>query len=387
MALNDEAFYNVFGEKITREYLVDQSVGYYKLKEEAGETEVNDFSEGSEIRTLIESWAVDVYIMMFLENEVTKQAFIDTATGEWLDKIGMQPFVKLARNKGTVAKGTVTFSLPSNAVSDYIIPMGTIVVSKDTGLYYQTTGECLIATGTSSESVPCECLTVGSDGNCESGSITIINDSYVTDNNLSVSNSSAFEDGTDYEEDWLYRERLLEFVRADDFGSLPYYTKLAESVPGVHDVLFVDATGYTQKIIVNGDVKPTPDTVLLDVLAKFSDTGNCVLKHSFTVGRPDYVTVDLTVNLGVVNEMSESVITNILTDFFNGGSHEEGFELGGVNIGQDVTKEDLYALFSIIDNIISVQITSGGTEITTLEVDDDEVLKLGTLTINQTVVS
>lgn len=387
MALNDEAFYNVFGEKITREYLVDQSVGYYKLKEEAGETEVNDFSEGSEIRTLIESWAVDVYIMMFLENEVTKQAFIDTATGEWLDKIGMQPFVKLARNKGTVAKGTVTFSLPSNAVSDYIIPMGTIVVSKDTGLYYQTTGECLIATGTSSESVPCECLTVGSDGNCESGSITIINDSYVTDNNLSVSNSSAFEDGTDYEEDWLYRERLLEFVRADDFGSLPYYTKLAESVPGVHDVLFVDATGYTQKIIVNGDVKPTPDTVLLDVLAKFSDTGNCVLKHSFTVGRPDYVTVDLTVNLGVVNEMSESVITNILTDFFNGGSHEEGFELGGVNIGQDVTKEDLYALFSIIDNIISVQITSGGTEITTLEVDNDEVLKLGTLTINQTVVS
>lgn len=387
MALNDESFYNVFGEKISRTYLVEQMVGYYQLKAEAGETEVNDFSEGSEIRNFLESLAVDVYIMMMLENDVAKQAFIDTATGEWLDKIGMQPFVKLERNKGTVARGTVTFSLPENVSSDYIVPMGTVVVSKDTGLFYQTTGECLIATGTSSESVACECLTVGSDGNCESGSITIINDSYITDSNLTVTNSDAFEDGSDYEEDWLYRERLLNFVRADDFGSLPYYTRLAESVPGVHDVIFVDATGYTQKILVNGDVKPTPDTVLLDVLAKFSDTGNCVLKHTFTVGRPDYVVYDLVVNLSVINEMSETVISNILTDFFNGGSHEEGFELEGVNIGQDVTKEDLYTLFSIIDNIISVQITSGGTEITTLEVDNDEVLKLGTLTINQTVVS
>lgn len=387
MALNDESFYNVFGEEISRTSLVEQMISYYGLKYDAGETSVNDFSEGSEIRNLLESIAVDLYVLMLLENEVTKQAFVDTATGEWLDKIGMQPFVKLPRNKGTVAKGNVTFSLPDDVDADYIVPMGTVVVCEDTGLYYQTTGECLIETGSSSGDVPCECLTVGSDGNCESSTITIINDPYITDTNLSVNNSNAFEDGTDYEEDWLYRERLLDFIRADDFGSIGYYTKLAESVDGVHDVIFVDATGYTKKILVNGDNKPTPDTVLLSVLATFTNTENTVLGHTFTVGKPNYVTNNLTVNLNVLTEMSDDTITYILTDFFNGGSHIEGFELEGVNIGQDVTKDDLYSLFSIIDNVLSVEIIVGGTEITTLEVDDDEVLKLGTLTINQTVVS
>lgn len=386
MALNDESFYNVFGEEISRTGLVEQMVGYYQLKFAAGETDVNDFSEGSEIRNLLESFAVDLYVLMSLENDVAKQAFVDTATGEWLDKIGLHPFVNLARDTGKVSEGTVTFSLPSNVVTDYVIPESTNLVS-DSGLYYRTVVECVIPAGSSSANVGAECITVGTDGNCESGSITIINDEFVTDANLSVTNTNAFTGGTDYEEDWLYRERLLSYIRADDFGSIGYYTNLAESVPGVHDVIFVSDESYTRKILVNGDVKPTPDTVLLEVLTKFSDTNNCVLGHTFTVDKPDYVTTNLVVNVNVVAEMDETVITDIITDFFNGGSHVEGFELEGVDIGQDVSKEDLYSLFAIIDNVVSVQITVGGTEITTLEVDDDEVLKLGTLTINQTVVS
>ena len=384
MALNDESFYNVFGEEISRTGLVEQMVGYYQLKFAAGETDVNDFSEGSEIRNLLESFAVDLYVLMSLENDVAKQAFVDTATGEWLDKIGLHPFVNLARDTGKVSEGTVTFSLPSNVVTDYVVPEGTTLVS-DSGLYYRTVVECVIPAGSSSANVGAECVTVGVDGNCESGAITIINDEYITDANLSVTNSSAFTGGTDYEEDWLYRERLLAYVRADDFGSLAYYKKLAEDIDGVHDVIFVDATGYTRKILVNGDVKPTPDTVLLEVLTKFSDTNNCVLGHTFTVDKPDYVTNNLVVNLTVVNEMDEDVVKSIITDFFDGGEHNEGFELAGVNIGQSVTRSDLYSLFGIIDNVLSVEILVNSTEITTLSVDSDEVLKVGTITVNQTV--
>lgn len=385
MALNDESFFNVFGEEVSRTGLVEQMIAYYQLKLTAGETDVNDFNEGSEIRNLLESFAVDLYILMELENGVVKNCFVDSATGEWLDKIGMHPFIKLARDKGKVARGEVTFSLPSATVTDYVVSMGTILVS-DSGVRYQTTGECLIPVGETSGKVGAEAITTGSDGNCDSGEITTILDDYVTDDNLSVTNENAFEDGTDYEEDWVYRERLLNYIRADDFGSIGYYTALADNVPGVHDVIFVDDASYTRKILVNGDVKPTPDTVLLEVLTAFSNTNNTVIDHTFTVDKPDYITNNLVVNLTVVTEMDDTIITNIITDFFNGGSHVEGFELPGVNIGQSVGKEDLYSLFAVIDNVVGVEITVGGTEITTLEVDDDEVLKLGTLTVNQTVV-
>lgn len=386
MALNDESFYNVFGEEVSRGKLVEQMISYYQLKLGIGETSVTDFNEGSEIRNLLESIAVDLYILMQLENQVTKQAFVDTATGEWLDKIGMQPFVQLPRNKGTVAKGTVTFSLPNASVTEYIIPMDTILVNKDTGLYYHTTGECLISVGETNASVGAECLTVGSDGNCESDTLTIINDDYITDKNLTVTNPNVFEEGTDYEEDWLYRERLLDFVRKDDFGSMGYYTGLAESVTGVHDVLFVPATGYTKKILVNGDVKPTPEGVLLDVLTLFTDTENIVLTHSFTVDRPVYVSNDLTVNVTVGNEMDESVITGILTDFFDGGASIEGFELDGVRIGESVSRNDLYGLFELIDNVIGVEILVDGVEVSTLDVTRDEVLTVGEITVNQTIM-
>ena len=97
MAIEDVSFINLRGEVISRENLVQQMVDYYSLKLNAGESKVTDFNEGSEIRNLLESFAVDIYYLSEMENDVLKQAFVDTATGTWLDKIGMHPFIKLPR--------------------------------------------------------------------------------------------------------------------------------------------------------------------------------------------------------------------------------------------------------------------------------------------------
>ena len=386
--VNDESFYNVFGEEVSRTGLVEEMIGYYELKLENGETILTDFNEGSEIRNILESFAVDIYVLMRLENGVTKQAFIDSADGEWLDKIGNHPSIQLERQKGDIARGTVTFSLPEPVVTDYLVPNNTILSNSVTGLYYRTTGDCSIAVGETSGSVSAECLTVGSDGNCESNTLTIIADEFFTDDRVSVTNTDAFEMGTDYEEDWLYRERLLSFVRKDDFGSLPYYIDLAEGITGVHDVLFVedDNNVYTRIILVNGDVKPTPDTVLLDVLTEFTQTSSHILDQSFSVAKPSYLTKNLSISFDVAQEISEDTITKIIEDFIDGGARVEGYELEGVHIGQDVAIDDLYSLFDIIDDVISVSIEVDGSQVSVIEVDDDEVLKLGTLSINQTVV-
>ena len=387
MAVDDVSFINVLGEEVSRSNLVQQMIDFYNLKLQVGETRVTDFNEGSEIRNLLESIAVDVYNIMEEDDSVARIAFIETADAEWLDKHGANPFVNLPRNQGEVATGYVTFTIPSAQASDVTIPGGTIVSSVDTGLQYMTLIDTIIPVGDTSILASVECLTVGVDGNAESGTVTVIDDDTVDIPGLTVSNSEAFTGGEDYEEDVDYRERLLAFLRKDDFGSLPYYTNLGESVDGVHDVLLVDATGYTKKVLVNGNTKPTPNTVLADVLEEYTNVENIVIGHTFTVDKPDYVTKNLTVNLDVNVELDDDDLEEFVRAIFDGGDALVGYTFDGLGIGQGITKNELYENFLLIEYIDSVEIIDGSTtsEITDLTVDDDEVLKIGTVTINQTV--
>ena len=220
MAIDDVSFYNLLGEEITRSKIVEEMINYYKLKLEAGETRVTDFNEGSEIRNLLEAIAVDLYWLMDEENELTSIGFIESADGEWLDKHGGNHFIRLARDTGSEAIGYVTFSIPEALSNDVTIEEGTILVSDD-GLEFATDGECTIFAGDTENTVSITCLTTGSDGNVEAGTITTIDDDYLDINGLTVTNEDPLTHGTDYEEDEEYRERLLSYIRQDDFGSLP----------------------------------------------------------------------------------------------------------------------------------------------------------------------
>ena len=385
IAIDDVSFTNLRGEVISRGNLVEQMINYYNLMLNTGQTNVTDFNEGSEIRNLLESFAVDIYYLMEMENDILKNCFVDTATGAWLDKIGLHPFVNLPRNNGTVARGDVTFSIPATVTSVVSVPQNTVLYCSENKLYYITESEANIEVGETSVTVPASCVTTGVDGNCQSNTITVIDDSYFNNNTVSVNNSSAFTDGTDYEDDEEYRSRLLSYIRQDDFGSIGYYQRLCESVSGVHDVAFTSATGYTRKVLVNGNVKPTQDAVLLDVLTAVSDSGNVVVGHSFIVDKPAYVTVPLEVAVTVNTEMDEDIIKNILKDLFDGGEQVRGFSFDGLKIGEGLTTDTLLGIFDMIDNVISVTITTGGSPIADISGQAGKVLKLGTVTVTQTV--
>ena len=102
-SLNDESFYNILGEEISRNGLVQQMINFYGLLLEVGETRITDFNEGSEIRNFLETIAVDHYVILEDQNEHAKITFIDTAYGEWLDKHGQHPAIRLERNQGNEA--------------------------------------------------------------------------------------------------------------------------------------------------------------------------------------------------------------------------------------------------------------------------------------------
>lgn len=387
MTIEEDSFYNIVGVEINRTNLVKQMIDYYALKLEAGETKVTDFNEGSEIRNLLEAFAVDLYHLMEEQNELAKIAFIETAEGEWLDKHGASSFIKLPRDTGENSIGFVTFTIAESLVSEVIIPEGTIVVNEETGLEYSTDSEAIISVGETEATVSATCLTEGEDGNCAVNTITLIEDDYLQIKDLSVNNANEFTGGTDYEEDDEYRERLLNYVRQDDFGSIRYYTDLCENVSGVHDVCLVNISNYTKKILVNGLIKPTLDDVLAEVLETVSDFNNIVIGHVFLVDRPNYVTLNLSVNLNVSEELVEFDLKKVIQSVFDGGAPLMGIEFDGLSIGETLRRYTLVSALELFDNVESVSIinNSTGEELIDINVKSNEVLKLGTVNITQNV--
>ena len=392
MAIDEETFYTITGEEVNRSKLVQEMINYYGLKLEVGETRITDFNEGSEIRNLLEAIAVDMYDLKEDQNELAKIAFIETAEGEWLDKHGALPWINIARSQGTSAQGVVTFSLVEAQADEFVIPDGTIVASTENDLQYVTNGDCIISVGDTSADVTVSCVTVGSDGNCSKDTITVIDDDYLDVSGLSVNNSSACVDGTDYEEDWDYRERLLAYVRQDDFGSIGYYKSLCCSVDGVHDVILKDKTNYTKEVIVNGYSKPISDATKAEVIAVLSDLNNIVLGHHFYVSKASSTTFNVTLALNVTAEYETDTIKEVLNKFVDGGtcSFDTRLEFTGANLNETVEADKLLSILQVLDNIVDGTITvtnSGGTSVDTLTPSTNTAVKLGTISITQTVVS
>lgn len=387
MPIDDESFYNVLGEEISRSKIVDEMINYYNEKLQLGETKITDFNEGSEIRNLLEAIAVDLYVLMEDNYESTRIAFISTSYGEWLDLHGANPLINIERETGVEASGLLKFSIPSILTDDVVIPEETVVASNDTGLEYLTDVEATIPVGEISVEVPATCLTVGADGNCDAGSLTILDEADL-DQSVTVTNETSFTGGVDYEEDDDYRERLLSHVKSDSFGSIGYYKDLAESIEEVHDVLLVDAEGYTKKVLVNGFTKPTSDDALIKVLTAFTNTENIVLNHNFTVGRPEYSEVSFDVDLEVEYLIDNRVIEDVISKYFDGGSTDYNMEFDGLSIGESLTRTGFYAALEQIDGIVSIVAKRGSPsqEITTISPTENGVLKMGTIGINQTIV-
>lgn len=389
MAIDEESFYTVNGEEITRTELVEQMIEYYRLKREAGETIVSDFNEGSEIRNILESLAVDIYYLMEDQQDLTNIAFVETAEGEWLDKHGANPFIQLTRETGEVATGYVVFTIPEVSTVDVVIPEGTVVYSEESGLEFVTDADYTIPVGETSVTATVSCLTEGADGNAEANTVTLIDDDNI--DNVTVNNPEEFTGGLDYEEDDEYRERLIAHTQRADFGSLPYYEELGNNITGVHDVYLIDTEEtttagkkYTKKVLVNGKVKPTPTEVLSDVLEAFTDTNNIVVGHIFTVSRPEYVPCDLRIDLTVDELLNETDIRNMVSAVFDGGIPFTDTEFLGLGIGETLRSISLITALELFDGVSNVNIyDSGGNPLSNISVEENEVLTVGNLTINQ----
>jgi uncharacterized phage protein gp47/JayE len=227
------SFYNIYNELISQEGILEDLINYYQTLHDENKTRVTDFNEGSEVRTLLEVLSHLGYNLLEETNNTLKNHFISTAEGEYLDLIGANPNVNLPREQGSTATGLVKFTLTNPAIEDITIPAGAIV-SNDS-VTYETDVDGIISLGETSTYIQVTCTIDGVDGNTKANTIINVND-LNGDYSVSVTNEDDFTNGADFEEDDEYRARLLEVIRADNFGSRGYYENLLLSIDNVIEI-------------------------------------------------------------------------------------------------------------------------------------------------------
>ncbi len=118
---------------------------------------LSDFEEGSVVRSLFESFAYELAVLYEQLDLVYQAGFIDTAEGMQLDRV--VAILGIKRNEPDFATGSVTFQRDSASAEESVIPIGTLVTTKEdpkqtpSKKAYITTEEGRIAPGMSTVAV------------------------------------------------------------------------------------------------------------------------------------------------------------------------------------------------------------------------------------------
>ena len=323
------SFYNINNEEISQESILEDLITYYQGLTESGKSKVDDFHEGSEVRTLLEVLSHLAYNILEEQNNTLSNHFINTAEGEYLDLLGANPNVNLPRVQGATSTGLVKFSIPEAVSEELVIPADTSV--SDGEVEFVTVEDGIISIGDLFTYVPVECTVDGVDGNVPVGSITVCELSDFT-----VVNDDAFTNGADFEEDEDYRQRLLDFVREDNFGSRGWYENQILSIEGVHDIK--QYPGSSLYYIVNTNDLINIDNVYNMINDYFSDNNHKIVGHTVPITKALLHSVGFTITVNSDCGYSEDDIKDFFKCYFKGGDLTNyPIFFDGLNMGEEVT--------------------------------------------------
>ena len=152
----------------------------------------------------------------------------------------------------------------------------------------------------------------------------------------------------------------------------------------MHDVLIDDTSEQNKfNVYVNGLVKPTSDTVLLDTAEAYNNQENILLGHSFNILKPTYKTVNLTIDLDVTERIDDELLQQFIKAIFDGGEILQASVFEGLSIGEPLTESKIKSNLQLIESVVNISNVSSSSSLTPTRL---EVLQLGVATFNQTEV-
>ena len=274
--------------------------------------------EGGDMALRLYTAAAQLYTLWAQADFLEKQAFPQTAAGEYLDRHAQSR--GLTRTPAATAAGTLTFSRKEAAQTATEIPKGCVCATLG-GVQFATTETGWILSGETAADVPAAALREGAAGNAAAGSVVQMLQPPA--GVVGCTNESAFSGGRDEESDESLRSRLLNSYRKLPNGAnAAYYETQVLDIPGVAAVeVTPKARGLGTVDIVVAGTDGVPDGSLLQTVQDTLDSQReiCV---DIQVKAPSTQAVDVTVYLQVqegydLSEVSARVST-ALNGYFSG---------------------------------------------------------------------
>lgn len=281
---------------------------------------VNDFTEGSILKTLYEAFATELETYYYLTTENIKLGIY----GSIYESFGF------SKQDAKKAYGDVTVYFSTALSYDYIIPKGAKITSTNTEYdqEFETLEEYRVPAGNTSAVFPVYCTIAGTHGNIDSGVLnSVTNISGVQ----TVTNKQAFQTGKDIETLDDVRVRFRQYIQSLQRGTVQAIEYGARTVDGVEGAYIDESVGYVKVYVhdANGDLpedlyKRVNDTINgTETLVGYAPAG--VLTRVFPVHK-SLVNLDISLvvpNSSLQTEEFKTSVKTKLTSYINSFSVKE----------------------------------------------------------------
>ena len=325
--------------------------------------------EGTDLSARMYALAAQVYALYVQADWVTRQAFPQTAEGEYLDYHAQ--LRSLERKPALPAQGTVRFTAGEAAQSDRAIPEGTVCMTA--GLVrFATTQAAVLPAGELTVDVPVQALEPGTAGNVSAQ--TVVSMAVAPMGIASCTNPQAFAGGADGEGDEELRARILDtFRRLPNGANAAFYEQGALSFDQVAAAAVIPKPrGLGSVDVIVSTLAGTPGEELLEQLQDYFEQRR-EIAVDVQVKAPTPVTVNVAVQVKAKGGWDKTQVLDQVEEALEGW-------FDGKLLGQDVLLARLGSLIYGCDGVENYAVSAPAAD---LAVDAGQLPVLGTLSVEE----
>lgn len=327
--------------------------------------------EGCDLSARLYALAAQVYALYVQADWVVRQAFPQTAEGEYLDRHAQ--LRGLERKPAVAAEGTVRFTVEEAPDSDRSIPEGTVCMTS--GLVrFETTRAAVLEAGTLAADVPVRAMTPGAAGNVSAGAIVSM--AVAPIGIAACTNPQPCAGGADGETDEALRERVLEsFKRLPNGANSAFYQQGALSFDQVAAAAVIPRPrGVGSVDVVPATLAGLPGEELLAELEDYFEQRR-EIAVDLKVRAPETVTVNIAVAVEPEKGRDKTAVLEQVKEAVRSW-------FTGRLLGQDILRARLGEIVYHCGGVANYAISAPEADV---PVEEDQLPVLGTLSVEEKV--
>lgn len=340
---------------------------YREMVSRFGERTGLEPREGCDLSARLYVLSAQVYALYVQAEWVVRQAFPQTAEGEYLDRHAQ--LRGLERKPAVAAEGMVRFVAGEPSAAPRDIPQGTVCMTA--GLVrFETAAPAVLGAGEATADVPVRALEPGTAGNVSAG--TIVSMAVAPVGILSCTNPAACAGGADGEADEALRVRVLEsFKRLPNGANSAFYQQGALSFDQVAAAAVIPRPrGVGSVDVVPATLAGLPGQELLAELEAYFEERR-EIAVDLRVRAPETVTVNIAVRVEPEEGRNREEVAARVEEAIRGW-------FTGKLLGQRILLARLGELVFHCDGVANYTVTAPAADVA---IGADQLPVLGTLRV------